>query len=48
MSEQVFETTEQRASYGIGRQMGDQLAQGSFDGVDVEAVITGFARFLWW
>lgn len=41
MSEQVFETTEQRASYGIGRQMGDQLAQGSFDGVDVEAVITG-------
>lgn len=41
MSEQVFETTEQRASYGIGRQMGDQLAQGSFEGVDVEAVITG-------
>ncbi len=41
MSEQVFETTEQRASYGIGRQMGDQLAQGSFDGVDVEAVISG-------
>jgi len=41
MSEQVFDTTEQRASYGIGRQMGDQLAQGSFDGVDVEAVITG-------
>jgi len=41
MSEQVFETTEQRASYGIGRQMGDQLAQGSFDGVDVDAVITG-------
>ncbi|GAA0790677.1 FKBP-type peptidyl-prolyl cis-trans isomerase [Marinobacterium sediminicola] len=41
MSEQALETTEQRASYGIGRQMGDQLAQGSFDGVDVEAVITG-------
>jgi len=41
MSEQVFETTEQRASYGIGRQMGDQLAQGGFEGVDVEAVITG-------
>lgn len=41
MSEQVFETTEQRASYGIGRQMGDQLARGSFEGVDVEAVITG-------
>lgn len=41
MSEQIFETTEQRASYGIGRQMGDQLAQGSFDGVDVDAVITG-------
>ncbi|MBA4501461.1 FKBP-type peptidyl-prolyl cis-trans isomerase [Marinobacterium marinum] len=41
MSEQVFETTEQRASYGIGRQMGDQLAQGGFDGVDVEAVVAG-------
>lgn len=41
MSEQALETTEQHASYGIGRQMGDQLAQGSFDGVDVEAVITG-------
>ncbi|PSL15455.1 FKBP-type peptidyl-prolyl cis-trans isomerase FklB [Marinobacterium halophilum] len=41
MSEQVFETTEQRASYGIGRQMGDQLAQGSFDGVNVESVVSG-------
>jgi FKBP-type peptidyl-prolyl cis-trans isomerase FklB len=43
MSEQVFETTEQRASYGIGRNMGDQLAQGTFEGVDLEAVIAGIS-----
>lgn len=41
MSEQTLETIEQRASYGIGRQMGDQLAQGTFDGVDVDAVVLG-------
>lgn len=41
MSEQALETIEQRASYGIGRQMGDQLAQGGFEGVDIDAVISG-------
>lgn len=41
MSEATFETVEQRASYGIGRQMGDQLAQGTFDGVDINAVTQG-------
>jgi FKBP-type peptidyl-prolyl cis-trans isomerase FklB len=40
MSEQ-YTTVEQRVSYGIGRQMGDQLAQNSFEGVDVEAVANG-------
>jgi len=32
---------EQRASYGIGRQIGDQLTENSFDGLDVEAVCAG-------
>ncbi|WP_010321847.1 FKBP-type peptidyl-prolyl cis-trans isomerase [Marinobacterium stanieri] len=41
MSEATLETIEQRASYGIGRQMGDQLAQGTFDGVDINAVTQG-------
>lgn len=41
MSEVTLETVEQRASYGIGRQMGDQLAQGTFDGVDINAVTQG-------
>jgi FKBP-type peptidyl-prolyl cis-trans isomerase FklB len=41
MSEQKFETLEQHASYGIGRQMGDQLAQNSFEGIDLDAVSAG-------
>jgi FKBP-type peptidyl-prolyl cis-trans isomerase FklB len=40
MSEK-YATVEQRVSYGIGRQMGDQLAQNSFDGVEVDAVAAG-------
>ncbi len=40
MSEK-YTTVEQRVSYGIGRQMGDQLASNPFDGVDVEAVAAG-------
>ncbi len=40
MSEK-YTTIEQRVSYGIGRQMGDQLAGNSFDGVDVDAVADG-------
>jgi FKBP-type peptidyl-prolyl cis-trans isomerase FklB len=40
MSEE-YTTVEQRVSYGIGRQMGDQLAQNSFEGVDVDAVAAG-------
>ncbi len=40
MSEQ-YTTVEQRVSYGIGRQMGDQLASNPFEGVDAAAVAAG-------
>lgn len=42
MSEE-YKSVEQRVSYGIGRQMGDQLAQNPFDGLDVTAVTEGLA-----
>src|SRR5690606_2506409 len=38
---QNYTTVEQRVSYGIGRQMGDQLAANPFDGVDAAAVAAG-------
>lgn len=41
MSELKLETIEQKASYGIGRQMGDQLAANSFEGVDLDAIAAG-------
>lgn len=41
MSEQKYTTLEQHASYGIGRQMGDQLAQNGFEGIDLDAVAQG-------
>jgi FKBP-type peptidyl-prolyl cis-trans isomerase FklB len=37
----AFESAEQRASYGIGRQIGDQLTENSFEGLDVDAVCAG-------
>lgn len=40
MSEQ-FTTAAQRASYGVGRQMGDQLAPSRFEGLDANAVAAG-------
>lgn len=40
MSEK-YTTIEQRVSYGVGRQMGDQLAGNPFEGVDVDAVAEG-------
>jgi FKBP-type peptidyl-prolyl cis-trans isomerase FklB len=40
MSEK-YTTIELRASYGVGRQMGDQLASNPFEGVDAEAVAQG-------
>lgn len=41
MTDIKLETIEQRASYGIGRQMGDQLAQNGFKGVDIGAAALG-------
>ncbi len=38
-----FETNEQKASYGIGRQMGEQLASNPFEGLDIVAVQEGLA-----
>ncbi|MGL4749453.1 MAG: FKBP-type peptidyl-prolyl cis-trans isomerase N-terminal domain-containing protein, partial [Shewanella sp.] len=38
-----FSTVEQQASYGVGRQMGEQLAANSFEGVDIAAVQAGLA-----
>lgn len=40
MSEK-YNTIELRASYGVGRQMGEQLASNPFDGVNAEAVAQG-------
>jgi FKBP-type peptidyl-prolyl cis-trans isomerase FklB len=36
-----YTTIELRASYGVGRQMGEQLASNPFDGVDAQAVAQG-------
>ena len=38
-----YKTVEQRASYGIGRQLGEQLAANPFDGIDIDAVRAGVA-----
>ncbi|MCB5226769.1 FKBP-type peptidyl-prolyl cis-trans isomerase [Alishewanella sp. 16-MA] len=38
-----FTTLEQHASYGIGLQMGQQLADRPFDGLDITAVAAGLA-----
>lgn len=45
MSDQ-FSTLEQQASYGIGRQMGDQLTQPPFKGFDAAAALAGFSDAL--
>lgn len=36
-----YESPERRVSYGIGRQMGGQLVEKPFDGLDIEAVAEG-------
>ena len=36
-----YETIEQKTSYGIGLQMGNQLESEFFEGLEIEAVITG-------
>ena len=38
-----FTTVEQQVSYGIGRQMGDQLAGSPFDELVLDAVIEGIS-----
>jgi len=45
MSEE-FTTIDEKASYGIGRQVGEQLASQPFDGMSPKAVIAGIADLL--
>ena len=45
MSEQ-YTTVEERVSYGIGRQMGDQLASNPFEGLHIDSVLSGLADAL--
>ncbi|MFM2482909.1 FKBP-type peptidyl-prolyl cis-trans isomerase [Celerinatantimonas sp. YJH-8] len=40
MSEQ-YNSVEAQASYGYGRQIGDQIKQAAFDGLDIEAMLSG-------
>ncbi|KGK22223.1 peptidylprolyl isomerase [Vibrio navarrensis] len=46
MSDIKFETVEQKASYGIGLQMGQQLAGSGLDGLNVDATAAGIATAL--
>ncbi|ENY73557.1 FKBP-type peptidyl-prolyl cis-trans isomerase [Aeromonas diversa CDC 2478-85] len=41
-----YNTTEQKASYGVGRNMGEQLAQQAFSGLDIPALQQGLADAL--
>ncbi|MGL5037808.1 MAG: FKBP-type peptidyl-prolyl cis-trans isomerase N-terminal domain-containing protein, partial [Aeromonas sp.] len=41
-----YDSIEQKASYGIGRNMGDQLAQQAFAGLDIPALQQGLADAL--
>ncbi len=41
-----YDTVEKQASYGIGRQMGDQLARQPFDGLDIASIQQGLADAL--
>ncbi len=41
-----YETAELKASYGVGRQIGDQLSRQSFDGLDIATVQQGLADAL--
>ncbi|ACJ27995.1 Peptidyl-prolyl cis-trans isomerase, FKBP-type [Shewanella piezotolerans WP3] len=38
-----FSTIEEQASYGVGRQLGEQLAANSFEGIDISAVQLGLS-----
>ncbi|WP_281558676.1 FKBP-type peptidyl-prolyl cis-trans isomerase [Thalassomonas sp. RHCl1] len=46
MSENKFESVEERVSYGVGRQLGDQLRNNPFKDFDVTAVQAGLADAL--
>lgn len=46
MSDNNFESIEQRVSYGVGRQLGDQLRNNPFKSFDVTAVQAGLADAL--
>lgn len=46
MSDVKFETVEQKASYGIGLQMGQQLAGSGLEGLSVDAIAAGIATAL--
>lgn len=46
MSDNKFESIEQRVSYGVGRQLGDQLRNNPFKEFDVSAVQAGLADAL--
>jgi FKBP-type peptidyl-prolyl cis-trans isomerase FklB len=46
MSEVKLETVEQKASYGIGLQMGQQLAGSGLEGLNVAAIAAGIATSL--
>ena len=41
-----FTTIDEQASYGIGRQVGEQLAQQPFDGMSAKAVVAGISDVL--
>lgn len=41
-----YTTVEERVSYGIGRQMGDQLATNPFEGLHLDSVLGGLADAL--
>ncbi|MCP5205930.1 MAG: FKBP-type peptidyl-prolyl cis-trans isomerase [Hahellaceae bacterium] len=41
-----YTTVEERVSYGIGRQMGDQLANNPFEGLHIDSVLNGLADAL--
>ena len=42
----TYQTMEERVSYGIGRQMGDQLAASPIAGLSIDAVLAGLADAL--
>ncbi len=46
MSNNKFETIEQRVSYGVGRQLGEQLSSNPFNDFDITAVQAGIADAL--